>query len=377
MKETAKKAVHEHGLGTSNNTGVTPHTLYLRSTRQRIIVLLVEFILLLLLLAISVRAGTVEIPVRDIFSILTSGKSLEAESGTFDMTAYIVLQVRLPRIIMALVTGMVLSSGGVIMQALLQNPLASPYTLGISSGASFGAGLAIVLGTSLFGLTLVQHGRIIIAVNAFLFGLFTFAIVYGIAQIKKGSASLLILSGVAVGTIFSAGLSALKFFSDNEALKDLVVWLLGGFWGANWRNVIILSPILVISLIVLIRMGWDFNTLNAGEEVAATSGINVRRLRNISMVLVTLSSSTAIAFTGIIGFVGLVGPHITRSIIGLDNRFLILGSALTGALLLLFSDTIARTIIAPVEIPVGIITSLFGGPFFLYILLSRTKRVWN
>lgn len=358
-----------------NNGALSPHYHYLKRTKGRLLFILGQFLLMIILIIISIHSGTVKIPFKDIFSVLTTGHSLEIVD--FDMNSYIILQVRLPRIIMALITGMVLSLGGVIMQALLQNPLASPYTLGISSGASFGAGLAIVLGTSLFGLTLVQHGRMIIAVNAFLFGLITFFLVYGIAKIKKGSSSILILSGVAVGTIFSAGLSALKYFSNNEALKDLVIWLLGGFWGANWTNILILSPILLLCLFIFIRLAWDFNTLNAGDDIAFSSGVNVKKIRNISMILVTLSSATAIAFSGIIGFVGLVAPHMTRSIVGQDNRFLIPGSALSGGILLLFSDTIARTIISPVEIPVGIVTSLFGGPFFIYILLRRSNYIWN
>ena len=181
------------------------------------------------------------------------------------------------------------------------------------------------------------------------------------------------LGGVAVGYLFSAGLSALKYVSDDEKLKELVVWLMGGLWGATWETIgLIVLPVL-IGLLILWRLAWDINALSAGEEVALNLGVNVKRLRIVSLAVCSLIASITIAFTGIIGFIGLVAPHICRILIGSDNRFLIPCASLMGAILLLMSDTLARTIIAPTEIPVGIVTALIGAPFFIYLLIKKRK----
>jgi len=234
----------------------------------------------------------------------------------------------------------------------------------------------MVLGASVFGNMYVVAGKYIIVVNAFVFGSITMLLVYGIAKIKDTVPETLILAGVALGYLFQAGVSALKYFSDHEALKDLVVWLMGGLWGASWNTVSILLPIVMICLVLLERYAWDLNALGSGEEMAISLGVKVDRLRLVTLGLATLMASSTIAFTGIIGFIGLVAPHVCRFIIGSDNRFLLPGSALTGAVLLLLADTLARLVLAPVEIPVGIITSLIGAPFFIYLLLKAKRQLW-
>ncbi|MEG0438678.1 MAG: iron ABC transporter permease [Solibacillus sp.] len=328
--------------------------------------------LLIVLLAVAVcyalLSGSANIPVKQLIGL---------EPMTDEINRYIIKEIRMPRILLAIITGMSLAVAGVVMQVLLKNPLASPFTLGVSSGASFGAALAIVLGTSIFGMDLVASGKWLIAFNAFFFGCISVFIVYGIATIKNGSTTVLLLAGVAIGNLFSAGVSAMKYFSDNEALKNLVVWLMGGFWGASWEVVYILAPLLTIGLLILLRLSWSFNSLNAGDEVAKTLGVNVKVLKIGSLLLVTLLASSSIAFVGIIGFIGLVAPHIGRMLVGVDYRFLIPVSSLLGALILLVSDTVARTILAPIEIPVGIITSCIGAPFFIYILLQKKKDYWG
>ncbi|MEK4424632.1 FecCD family ABC transporter permease [Solibacillus sp. FSL K6-1523] len=328
--------------------------------------------LLIILLALAVcyasLSGSANIPIKQLIGL---------EPMTDEINRYIIKEIRMPRILLAIITGMSLAVAGVVMQVLLKNPLASPFTLGVSSGASFGAALAIVLGTSIFGMDLVASGKWLIAFNAFFFGCISVFIVYGIATIKNGSTTVLLLAGVAIGNLFSAGVSAMKYFSDNEALKNLVIWLMGGFWGASWEVVYILVPLLTIGLLILLRLSWSFNSLNAGDEVAKTLGVNVKVLKICSLLLVTLLASSSIAFVGIIGFIGLVAPHIGRMLVGVDYRFLIPISSLLGALILLVSDTVARTILAPIEIPVGIITSCIGAPFFIYILLQKKKDYWG
>lgn len=351
-------------------------SIYQRASRSKQAILLLLLFLLSGTILYAVAVGTVSISLPEILAIFRRQFFTEL-SSQYDLNHYIVWQIRLPRIAAAVVTGVALAMGGVIMQAIFRNPLASPYTLGVSSGASFGAALAIVLGSSLFGVKLAQSAQTLIAVNAFLFGCLSLAFVYTVAQIRAGSTTVLLLAGVALSSLFGAGVSALSYFSNNEALRNLTVWLMGGFWGVNWSALTILTPITLLALLVLTLHAWELNAIGSGEEVAETLGVDVKRVHLVTLITVTLAASAAIAFSGVIGFIGLVAPHITRSFMGVDNRYLIPGSALMGGLMLLAADTIARTIIAPTEIPVGIITALFGAPFFLYILVTREQGMWS
>lgn len=348
-------------------------TYYFSTNRKKALLILALIILCLLSIIYSISVGTVSLSIQEQWILL---KQLWQGQG-FDTNGYILFQIRLPRIAMAVITGMALASAGVIMQALLRNPLASPFTLGVSSGAAFGAALAIVLGTSIFGLNVVASGQWLIAVNAFIFGCVAVFAVYHLARLKKGSTTVLLLAGVAIGQLFSAGVSALQYFSNNAALRDLMLWLMGGFWGASWSVIQYLFPLILLSICLLLLCSWDLNALSSGEEVASSLGVNVKRLRLICLLISTLMASATIAFTGIIGFIGLVAPHISRMLIGIDNRYLLPCASLVGAILLLLSDTFARTVISPIEIPVGIITSLIGAPFFIYLLLQKKKDYWS
>ncbi|MGI6671845.1 MAG: FecCD family ABC transporter permease [Christensenellales bacterium] len=329
---------------------------------------------LLALLGISLSVGSMHL---SLFSLLRDCLRPEAaRSKNFSVHAYIVTNVRLPRIALCTLTGIALGLSGCIMQNLLRNPLASPFTLGVSSGASFGAALAMVLGVGVFNANFLFSGYSLVAFNAFVFGCISLLIVSAVARISRNDMGMLILTGTAVNSLFSAGVSILKYASGAEALKNLDTWLMGGFWGSNWRSVTILSPIVFVGFLLLVMRAWDFNAMNAGEDVAGTLGVNVRRLRVLALLVVTLVASTTIAFSGIIGFIGLVAPHIARSLIGVDNRHLIPASAMLGAIVLLLSDTVARTMFSPQEIPVGIITAVLGVPFFLLILRRRRKQMW-
>jgi len=187
----------------------------------------------------------------------------------------------------------------------------------------------------------------------------------------------LILAGVAMGYLFSAAISLLKYVSGHEELREIVFWLMGGLYTARWENVIILIPAVLFFTLLLMRYSWDLNAMSAGEEVASSLGINVNRVRIICLSLSAVLTASVIAFTGIIGFIGLVSPHVCRLLIGSDHRYLIPCSGLIGALVLLVSDTACRTMISPTEIPVGIVTSFIGVPFFLYLLVSRKRRWWQ
>ncbi|NNG66463.1 iron ABC transporter permease [Caldanaerobacter subterraneus] len=338
--------------------------------RKLTTIALLSFLLFAVML-VSTAVGAASINTADVVKVIINKAFGLSYHYKNQLAEPIVLQLRLPRILLAVITGVALAGAGAVMQAILHNPLVSPYTLGMSGAASLGAAIGIVLGRSVPGSYFKIAGHYIVALNAFLFGFLTIFLVIGLARIKGTSPETLILAGVALGYIFSAGVSALKYFSKEEALKDLVVWLMGGMWGASWKIIALLAPLVFISLALLFAFAWDMNVLMAGEEVAKSLGINVKRLQFITLTIATLAASASVAFTGVIGFIGLVAPHVARRMVGNDNRFLIPCAALMGALMLLLSDTLARTIIAPVELPVGIITGLVGGPYFLYMLLRK------
>jgi iron complex transport system permease protein len=285
-----------------------------------------------------------------------------------DIAEVIVVNMRLPRILLAILTGISLAVAGAVMQGILRNPLVSPFTLGLASAASFGAAVTIVFGGGLAAMLMVDSSYLIIA-SAFVFGMASMLLIYGVSRMRGTSQATLILAGVVIGYIFQAGVLVLQYVSNNEKLKDVVVWLMGGMWSANWNTDVILFPITFICGMAMAAMAWNLNALSAGDDIAKSLGIRVERLRLFCLFVITLMASSCLAFTGVIGFIGLMAPHICRMLIGNDYRYLIPCSALMGAIILMVSDTFARIIMSPVEIPVGIIMYIIGGIFFLYLIL--------
>ena len=296
----------------------------------------------------------------------------------------IILNFRLPRIILAILCGIALAVAGAVMQGLLRNPLVSPFTLGLSSAASFGAALMVVLGPVVLGAaftgSVVILGleftmkSLLIILSAFVFGWLSVLLVFFISKSKQTSQAVMILAGVVIGYLFQAGLLALKYVSDDDALREIVTWLMGGMWGATWPAIVILVPVVFVCFFLIFRRAWDLNTLSSGDDVARNLGINVSRFRIGGLLIVSFAASACLAFTGIIGFVGLMAPHICRMLIGNDYRYLLPASALMGALILLISDTVGRVILAPIEIPVGIIMYILGGIFFLILIIKGRGR---
>lgn len=353
-------------------------SIYSHHTARKVALLVGLVLFLVVTGMIATVTGAAAISVGDVWRVILTkiipGLPLAPAN---ELAATVVWQLRLPRICLAVLTGISLAGAGVVMQGILRNPLVCPYTLGLSSGAAFGAAMAIVLGTGILGTAFNIVGRYLIITNAFFFGCLTMLCVYAIARLKGAVPETLLLGGVAIGYLFSAGVSALKYVSQNEALKELVVWLMGGLWGASWSTVVLLVPLVLVCTAAFLRYSWELNALVAGEDVATSLGVNVNRLRLGLLMLATLAASATTAFTGIIGFVGLVPPHICRLVIGNDNRFLIPSSCLTGGILLLLADTLARSVMAPTEIPVGILTSLIGAPFFIYLLIKKKRQWWS
>ncbi|MCK9632406.1 MAG: iron ABC transporter permease [Methanoregula sp.] len=375
---------------------VSVHTLYKDGSARRIALITGLSLLVIATAVLSAGIGTVSITPQD--TILAIGHSsavtlqdflhayLPPIAAWYDAIPFtiptptnpqaelIVVGFRLPRIFLAILTGISLAVAGTVMQGLLRNPLVSPFTLGLSSAASFGAALAIVLGPGILVSYFLLSYDMWIVVFSFLFGWLSMILVYWISRSRGTTQSTLILAGVVIGYLFTAGVMALKYTTNNEKLRELMVWLMGGMWGASWNAVLLLIPLVIICFFLLERKAWDLNALSAGDDVAKNLGINVERLRLSGLMVSTFAASCCLAFTGIIGFVGLMGPHICRMIIGSDHRYLIPCAGLMGAAILLLSDTVARTIMSPVEIPVGIIMYAIGGIFFLFMIMRGKGR---
>ncbi|WP_319578750.1 iron ABC transporter permease [uncultured Methanospirillum sp.] len=357
--------------GTQKN----PILFYLSGKRRKVIIILTLLVLLFLTIVYALNAGSFHLSFERILIILYQAITCPGLLEGSNSEKIIVIDFRMPRVLLAIFTGISLAVAGCVMQALLRNPLVSPFTLGLSSAASFGAAMAIVFGPVLFPFIPPQYQNGTIVLAAFLLGWFSILLIYAISRMKGASSATLILSGVVIGYIFTAGVMIMKYLTNDEKLREITLWLMGGMWGANWNAVVIVAPITMICVLYLESKAWDLNGLAAGDDVAKNLGVNVNRLRISGLFVATLAASACLAFTGIIGFIGLMGPHIGRMLIGNDNRYLIPCSALLGALILLISDTAARTVMDPIEIPVGVIMYIIGGVFFMILILRGQHRV--
>lgn len=288
----------------------------------------------------------------------------------------IILDIRLPRAVLGLMVGASLAVSGAVMQGLFRNPLADPGLVGVSSGASLGAVLLIVLGSSFFGPLFAVFGFYALPVAAFIGGLITTLLLYKIAT-RSGQTSVatMLLAGIALGALAGAVTGVLIFMADDKQLRDLTFWGLGSLAGANWMKILSAGPIILVSLAVVPFLARGLNALTLGEAAAFHMGIPVQRLKNIAIVSVAASTGASVAVSGGIGFVGIVVPHVLRMVIGPDHRYLLPASALLGGTLLIFADMIARTIVPPAELPIGIITAFAGAPFFLWILLRGRSHM--
>ncbi|MDO9538970.1 MAG: iron ABC transporter permease [Methanocalculus sp.] len=337
---------------------------YLQRTRSRILILFALALLLLLLTGVAATLGSYPISVLEVYATIFAGPGAGSEAGT------IVWDYRLPRILMGILTGAALGLAGAVMQGILRNPLASPFTLGIASAASFGASLAIILGAGFVA------GGYLIAANAFIFTLLAAALVYGLAQVRGITPETMIMAGIAIMYLFSALTSFLQYIGTSEDVHAVVFWMFGSLGRATWDTVTIAFLIFALTFPIFIFYARSINALAAGDETAASLGVAVERVRLIGMGGASLLTAGVICFTGTIGFIGLVAPHITRMIIGGDNRFLLPGTALMGAIILLAADSVGRMIMAPMILPVGIMTAFLGVPFFLYLFLRRRRDYW-
>ncbi|MDI6902228.1 MAG: iron chelate uptake ABC transporter family permease subunit [Methanocellales archaeon] len=281
----------------------------------------------------------------------------------------IIFQIRLPRIILGVFVGAALGVAGATMQGLFKNPMADPYIIGISSGAALGATFAIAFGLNLLGIHTIP-------LMAFIFAVGAIFLVYNIASVGgKLPVGTLLLAGIAV-SLFLSAITSFMMYISGEKLHGIVFWLMGGLWARSWDHVWMAVPWICLGSAIIYIFARDLNVMLLGEEPAQHLGIEVEILKKIMMVSASLIAAAAVAVSGIIGFVGLIIPHIMRILVGPDHRILLPGSALVGGIFLVWADTLARTIIAPTELPVGIITALFGGPFFIYLLRKRKRSMF-
>ncbi len=315
-------------------------------------------------IGVSLSIGAVSIPLSDILKAV-AGKIPYLQSFIKNdvPSRYLIIlfNLRLPRILLAMLVGSGLATAGVAMQGLFKNPMASPYVVGISSGSSFGAALAILILPGIFSVPPL----------AFVTGLGTILLVYRISK-KNGQVPIqtLLLAGIAMGFFFSA-LTSLLMYISAKSVHYLVFWIMGGFGGRSWDHLITALPFIGFGIPAIYYFSRELNVMQLGEESATHLGANVETVKKLLLVFSSLIAAAAVAVSGVIGFVGLIIPHIARIIVGPDHRVLIPASALLGGIFLVWCDTLARTVISPMELPVGIITSCLGAPFFIYLLKRK------
>ncbi|AQQ14924.1 Hemin transport system permease protein HmuU [Corynebacterium glaucum] len=311
----------------------------------------------------AVVVGPIDIAPADVFNAVFRPELVG------EQTRVVIQTLRLPAAVMAVLCGAALGLAGGQMQTILDNPLAEPFTLGISAAAAFGAALSIVMGW-----TVIANPQFNLALMAALSALIAVTIVAGASVWRGATAESMILLGIALSFFFQALLSLLQYGANIEALQQIVFWTMGSMQRANWTANIILAVVVAAAIPFCIANSWRLTALRLGDDRAAALGIDVKRLRITTLLVASFLAAAAVAFTGIIGFVGLVGPHVARMLVGEDQKYFLPGAAAAGAMLLSLAYAVSLSIIPGLAIPIGIITSLVGVPFFVFLIFTRAKR---
>jgi iron complex transport system permease protein len=346
---------------------------YTQVIKKKTLIGLIAFAALVVVALMATTLGGVHLSVAEVARVIIARALPFSGVESTPMADVIVWHLRLPRIVMGIIAGAGLAVAGAVMQGSLRNPLVSPFTIGVASGATLGASIAIILGFGLIG-----GARFVVMGNAFLFAMGTSLLILGVARLRGVTPESFLLIGIALMNFFGAATGLLQFIATEGQLAAVVHWAFGSLTGSSWANIMLVAIILAACAPILMKYAWDLNAMAAGgDEVAKSLGVNCGRVRVVSMLLASLIAASIITFTGLIGFVGLVAPHITRLLLGGDHRYLLPGSCILGALLLVIGDTVGRTIVAPTMIPVGIVISFVGAPFFFYMLMRRRKQYWH
>jgi iron complex transport system permease protein len=322
---------------------------------------------LILAMAVSLSLGAAGVPLSAVAKTLL-GISV---SERFDL---IVWNIRMPQALAAIVAGAGLSVAGAAMQSILRNPLGSPFTLGISQAAAFGAAFSVmILGSGIMQSTNIGSITIsnpfVTTILAYAFSMIAAGMIMLVSSARGATPEVMVLTGVALGALFTAGTMFLQYFADDVQLAAMVFWTFGDVSRASWTELGLLASVVGLSSVYLLSRSWDYNAIDAGDETAKGLGVRVERVRLAGMLASSLVTAVIVSFLGVIGFVGLVVPHMVRRIIGGDNRFLLPATVICGALLLLVSDTVARMVLAPHVLPVSVLTAFMGAPTFIYLIL--------
>lgn len=338
---------------------------YAALVRRRVGLVVVMLVLTMVAFVIDLAMGPSALGVPDVLRGLFAPEAVERT------TAVIIWEVRLPQALIALLVGAALSLAGAEMQTLLNNPMASPFTLGMSSAATFGAALAIVVGVGIPGIP----ANWIVPVNAFLFAFGSVVLLSALSRVRGAGGESIVLFGIALFFTFNALVALTQFVASEQSLQQLVFWTMGSLTRASLDKVALVAVVLVVVVPFSMMSAWKLTALRLGEDRARSIGVNVSRLRLGGLLRASLLTGTAVAFVGTIAFIGLVGPHLARLMIGEDHRFFLPASALCGALILSLASCASKIIMPGVVLPIGLVTSLIGIPFFLALVLNRREQI--
>lgn len=337
-----------------------------------LLILMCMFVVIGLL---SIGIGAVSLSPVTVLAVLLDAIGIDIGVPVSQIDSAVVTAIRLPRTIGGFAIGAALAVTGAILQGLFRNPLADPGLVGISNGAALAAVSMIVFGGILVGQIPPEYQRFVLPVVSFVGALLATSIVFRISRIGGNiSVATMLLAGIAIGAIAAAGIGMLIFVADDNQLRTLNFWMLGSLGGLTWDILLPAAPFMLLPCLFAGRLARGLNLLSMGDDEAGHLGLDANRFKRLTILLIALATGAAVAVSGIIAFIGLVVPHLLRLSVGPDHRLLLPGAALLGASLLVLADVFARTIVAPAELPLGVITSLIGGPFFLWLLL-RQRRV--
>lgn len=345
---------------------VTGRAQYRALSLRRILTIGALGAALFLSLAVDLATGPANYSLGVVLQALFMPESVD------EQTYVIIWHIRMPVALMAITVGAALSIAGAQMQTILANPLASPFTLGISAAASFGAALALVLGVAIIP-TFVDY---VIPLNAFLMSMLAALFIHFFSRLRGVTVETIVLLGIALVFTFNALLALLQYLASEQALAAVVFWTMGSLVKATWSKVLITAAVVLICVPLFARQAWALTALRLGDEKAASLGVNVGRLRLETMITVSVLAAIPVSFVGTIGFIGLVGPHIARMLVGEDQRFFLPASILAGALMLSATSVLSKVIVPGAILPIGVITALVGVPFFFSLILASRRRSW-
>lgn len=352
MESNQKKAISEN------------RNSYNKLIKSRIIIITLFFVSLITLFLFNISTGSSSIPIKEILSVLFNGEG----TGNNSM---IIKDIRLPMALMAIVVGASLGIGGCEIQTILRNPIASPYTLGISAAASFGAALGLVLNASIFRVS----ETLIVTVNAFVFALIVAGAIYLFSLQKNIGKTAIILFGIALNFLFNALTMILQYVADEDQLQSLIFWNFGSLLKTNWTKFYIVLGVLVICVAILFKNAWKLTAMTLDDAKARSIGVDTGKVRRLAILISSLLSAVAVSFVGTIGFVGLIAPHIARQFVGEDQRFFMPLSGLIGSFVLSVAFLGSKLLIPGVILPIGLVTSVIGIPFFIVIIFTKMRSM--